>query len=136
MISRRKVLSSGALLAFGAIAWSCKEKTNESASTSSASQTTAKSGPLEPTEPVDPAFRGCSKSCGSRSAKDRQEAKAQPGAQPGDATFCPVSGAVFRITSQTPKRDARGKTLWFCCDSCAAFFSSHEADVLEKRGIV
>ena len=121
-----------------AIASSCKEGAREDQRATSQG-TPSKTGPLEPTDPVDPAFQGCSKSCGSRSAKDRSEAKKQGGevaVTPGEATYCPVSGAVFRVTSQTPKREARGKTLYFCCDSCAAFFTSHEADVLAKRGIV
>jgi YHS domain-containing protein len=96
---------------------------------------TAASGPLLPSETVDPAFTGCARSCGSRSAKDRAEARAQPGASPGDAVYCPVSGAIFRITDATVHRESRGKTLYFCCDMCAAFFMQHEAEVLEKRGL-
>jgi YHS domain-containing protein len=90
---------------------------------------------LAPTDPVDPAFEGCRGSCGSRSAKDRREARTQPGAGPGDAVFCPVSGAVFRISDTTQKRESHGKTLYFCCQACAVWFSEHEADVLTKRGI-
>ncbi len=107
----------------------------------SSTRTTTTKGALAPTDPVDPAFEGCGHSCGSRSAKDRREARPQPGPNVGDATYCPVSGAVFRIGEKTPKREiearapSRQQTLWFCCDSCAAFFSQHEADVLAKRGI-
>jgi hypothetical protein len=97
--------------------------------------TTTTNEPLAPSAPVDPAFTGCAKSCGSRSAKDRADARAQPGAAPGDAVYCPVSGAVFRITDKTPLRESRGKTLYFCCDSCATWFSQHEVEVLAKRGL-
>jgi YHS domain-containing protein len=88
-----------------------------------------------PSESVDPAFDGCAHACGSRSAKDRREARPQPGVARGDATYCPVSGAVFRITDTTPHRESRGNTLFFCCESCAAFFTQHEAEVLAKRGL-
>jgi hypothetical protein len=90
---------------------------------------------IEADEAVDQAFTGCTKSCGSRSAKDRREAKPQPGVSPGDITFCPVSGAVFRVANETPSRDARGMRLYFCCESCAAFFKDNEAKVLAMRGI-
>jgi hypothetical protein len=95
----------------------------------------AETRPLEPSDSVDPAFTACSKSCGLRSAKDRREARLQPGASAGDAVFCPVSGAVFRIGEKTPRREARGQVLYFCCESCAAWFTGHEAEVLAKRGI-
>lgn len=91
---------------------------------------------LAASAPVDPAFEGCKKSCGSSALVDRSKVRVQPGATIGDAAYCPVSGAVFRITEETPRRDARGKTLFFCCPSCAAWFVEHEAEVLAKRGLV
>jgi len=93
----------------------------------------AHSDVLAASEAVDPAFSGCKKSCGLHAARDFREARAQPGAALGDAVFCPVSGAVFRVGEETPKRDVRGKTLYFCCPACAAWFGEHEADVLRKR---
>lgn len=125
MLSRRNSFSLGLVLLTA-----CK---SEPASTTSTTTTT--NGPLAPSDPIDPAFKGCAHSCGSRSAKDRREARPQPGAQTGDAVFCPVSGAVFRINEKTPSREARGSRFYLCCDSCAAFFSQNEASVLAKRGI-
>ena len=107
----------------------------DSASTKPAGSTTATATPLTPSDPVDPAFEGCGHSCGSRSAKDHKEARPQPGVAPGDATYCPVSGAVFRITDKTQKRESHGNTLYFCCEACAVFFTQHEAEVLAKRGL-
>ena len=129
MIARRALLLCAPLAALATLA-ACS-KADPPAPTSSSTT----SAPLAPSDSIDPAFTGCGKSCGSRSAKDRREARAQPGAAPGDAVYCPVSGAVFRITDTTQHREARGKTLYFCCEQCANWFSEHEADVLAKRGL-
>jgi YHS domain-containing protein len=121
MLSRRSLLLSIPLLSLLA----CTPKKEERASAG-----------LDPSDTVDPAFSGCQKSCGLHGAKDRREAKRQPGVAPGDATFCPVSGAVFRIAAETPKRTVHGgMTLYFCCEACAAWFTQHEAEVLAKRGL-
>ncbi len=98
-------------------------------------ETESRSAALDPSESVDPAFDGCARSCALRSARDRAQARAQPGANKGDAVFCPVSGAVFRVGDDTPRRVARGHVLFFCCEACAAFFSQHESEVLAKRGL-
>lgn len=98
-------------------------------------KTGSRGAALDPSESVDPAFDGCARSCGLRSARDRAQAKPQPGANKGDAVFCPVSGAVFRIADDSPRRVARGTVLFFCCEACAAFFSQHESEVLAKRGL-
>lgn len=126
MLSRRTFV----LVALASAACSKAEppKTNPAASA-----TTAEA--LAPSEPVDPAFDGCGHSCGSRSAKDRREARPQPGVGPGDATYCPVSGAVFRIGEATQRRESRSGTLYFCCQACASFFAEHEALVLAKRNL-
>jgi hypothetical protein len=94
---------------------------------------------LAPSDSVDPAFEGCSKSCGSRSAKDRASARPQPGVEPGETTFCPVSGAVFMVKQESPHFDVtvRGesKKLYFCCEACAKWFQEHRDEVLSKRGL-
>lgn len=94
---------------------------------------------IAPSAPVDPAFSACQKSCGSRSAKDRANAKAQPGAEPGDSSFCPVSGAVFMIKQDSPSHEitVKGETkkLFFCCPDCAKWFAQHEDEVLRARGL-
>jgi len=122
MLSRRGLFLAIAVSAFST---ACREKEKAHAQT----------GALEATDAVDPAFVGCSQSCGLHSGRERKLARAQPGANEGDVTFCPVSGAVFRVTPQTPQRAARGKVLFFCCEACAAFFTQHEAQVLERRGL-
>jgi YHS domain-containing protein len=134
-ISRRMIIVGAPLTAiFAALASAGCSKGEGDAGAKPATSSTATT-PLAPSQPVDPAFTGCAKSCGSRSAKDRAEARAQPGAVPGDAVFCPVSGAVFRINDTTQNRESRGKTLYFCCEACALWFTAHESDVLAKRGL-
>lgn len=86
-------------------------------------------------ESVDPAFEGCKSACGSRSPALRATARAQPGAVLGDVVFCPVSGAVFRVNEGAQRREVLGKTLYFCCASCAAYFDAHRDEVLAARGI-
>jgi hypothetical protein len=124
MLSRRDVMLA---LPLSAIALSCRREPSPTAD--------AENTVLAPSDSVDPAFRGCSRSCGLRSAKDRAQARTQPGANKGDAVYCPVSGAVFRVTDESPHRVARGQLLFFCCQSCATFFSGHETEVLAKRGL-
>ena len=93
-----------------------------------------KNGRLEPWEPVDVAFTGCSEGvCGLRGRN--AQAVAQPGAQPGQWVYCPVSGAVFRIKDTSPKADVHGKTLYICCDACARYFAQNRDRVLALRGL-
>jgi YHS domain-containing protein len=54
----------------------------------------------------------------------------------GDATHCAVSGAVFVIEESSPKAEADGKPVYFCCGSCEAYFQKHRDEVLAKRGWV
>ena len=86
-------------------------------------------------EPVDSSFAGCAQSCGLGKRGPRDDAHAQPGAAVGGLVYCPVSGAVFKVKEDSAKRTASGKTLYFCCEACATYFTSHEREVLAKRGI-
>lgn len=131
MLSRRELVVALPLSAF---ACACK-RDHAPESRRPPAEAKAQSGALDPSESVDPAFNGCARSCGLRSARDRAQARPQPGASKGDGVFCPVSGAVFRIGDETPRRVARGHALFFCCEACAVFFSQHESEVLAKRGI-
>ena len=91
-------------------------------------------GRLEPWEPVDVAFRGCSEgACGVRGRNER--AVAQPGARPGQYVYCPVSGAVFRTKDSSLRGDVDGKTLYFCCAGCARYFAQNRDRVLALRGL-
>ena len=45
----------------------------------------------------------------------------------GDLTRCPVSGAVFRVSADTPRVEHSGRTHWVCCDGCAEKFRESPA---------
>lgn len=131
MLSRRQALL---VLPVSATLLACRRDSSSDGKNSTA-QTSGRAGALDPSESVDPAFNGCQRSCGLRSASERARARPQPGANSRDNVFCPVSGAVFRVTDDSPHRTARGQLLFFCCEACAGFFTEHEADVLKKRGL-
>ncbi len=91
-------------------------------------------GRLEPWEPVDVAFRGCSDGgCGIRGRNAR--AVVQPGARPGQYVYCPVSGAVFQIKDSTLQVDVHGKTLYLCCSGCARYFAENRDQILALRAL-
>jgi len=92
-------------------------------------------GVLAAWEPVDPGFAGCQQSCGMGRGVLKADAHPQPGARAGDVVYCPVSGAVFPVSEQSTRREWGGKTLYFCCAACAAYFDAHQAEVLAKRGL-
>lgn len=60
---------------------------------------------------------------------------AQPHAAVGDHTHCPVSGALFEVNASSPRRIVDGKTLFFCCEACANYFSANSEHVLAVRGL-
>ncbi len=94
----------------------------------------AKGSKLSPWEPVDAAFKGCSEGvCGMRGRNP--QAVVQPGAKVGDLTYCPVSGAVFRIKESSQRVDVHGKTLYLCCEACARYFAQSQERVLALRGL-
>jgi len=89
---------------------------------------------LDPWEPVDVAFKGCSEGvCGTRGRHAR--AVAQPGVQMGQYVYCPVSGAAFVVKETSRRAEVNGKTLWLCCDACARYFAENRARVLALRGL-
>lgn len=95
---------------------------------------TSQGSRLDPWEPVDAAFNGCSEGvCGMRGRN--AQAVAQPGAAPGQYVYCPVSGAVFRVKDSSPHADVRGKTLYLCCDACARHFAQNGQRVVALRGL-
>jgi YHS domain-containing protein len=95
----------------------------------------AKSAKLDPWEPVDPVFKGCSEvgSCGMRGRNPR--AVVQPGAEEGDYTYCPVSGASFRVKESSLHAEVGGRLVYFCCEACARHFAQNRDRVLALRGI-
>ena len=98
------------------------------------SEATARAHRLEPWEPVDPAFNGCSEGVCGRRGRNPQ-AVVQPGAKPGQYTYCPVSGAVFRITDASLHADVNGKPVYLCCEACARYFAQNRDRVLALRGL-
>lgn len=57
----------------------------------------------------------------------------QPDAKEGQRTYCPVSGVVFEIKGSSPRRDLDGRPLYFCCESCAGYFSTHRERIAQLR---
>ena len=103
-------------------------------STVTTPEPTVKNGRLDPWEPVDIAFKGCSEGvCGMRGRN--AQAVTQPGAQPGQYVYCPVSGAVFQIKDSSQRADVKGKTGYLCCEGCARYFAQHRDHVLALRGL-
>ena len=110
------------------------EESPKGSSIVTAPEPTAKSGRLEPWEPVDAAFKGCSEGvCGMRGRN--AQAVAQPGAQVGQYVYCPVSGAVFQVKDTSQRVDVKGKTLYLCCEGCARYFAQHRDRVLALRNL-
>lgn len=90
---------------------------------------------LQPAEPVDPSFAGCARSCGAKGDFATADVVVQPTASVGDLAYCPVSGAVFAVTGASPRCFVGDAGLYFCCATCAKYFSKHEDGVLARRGI-
>lgn len=90
---------------------------------------------LEPWETIDERFNGCAGGCGLRMAGPTDDVVAQPGVAPGQSTYCLVSGVAFKVQETTVRRQVGGKTLYFCCEGCAAYFTANQASVLAARGI-
>jgi YHS domain-containing protein len=58
---------------------------------------------------------------------------AQPGAEVGDITRCPVSGEVFLVTEDTTFLDHEGQDVFFCCSSCIRRFQRDPVRYLEGQ---
>ena len=52
---------------------------------------------------------------------------------PGEKAYCPVSGVVFEVKKDGARRSVGDRTFFFCCESCANFFSENQARVLSAR---
>ena len=62
---------------------------------------------------------------------DPADVVAQPGAEVGDITRCPVSGEVFVVTADSTFLDHEGQDVYFCCSSCIRRFQRDPARYLE-----
>ena len=68
----------------------------------------------------DPAMSGvCRFSCGTKSKYDARDVLAQPGAEAGKLTQCPVSGVVFAVDQDRPRVRVGNDEYVTCCDKCA-----------------
>lgn len=90
---------------------------------------------LEPWETFNEGFNGCAGGCGMRMEGPTEGVIAQPGGTVGQYTYCPVSGVAFEIKATTVHRTIGNATLYFCCESCAAYFTANQASILAARGI-
>jgi copper chaperone CopZ len=128
----KKIAASVSETGYAASVKGAEEPQKDSSSTKP--QEPAKGNQLRPWEPVDAAFKGCSEGvCGVRGRNP--QAVVQPGAKVGDLTYCPVSGAVFRIKESSQRIDVHGNTLYLCCEACARYFAQNKDRVLALRGL-
>jgi hypothetical protein len=130
-------LYSALLVGLG-VAAGCNEDRNRSAPTEPqrAACAPATSGAESCTEgaaspkplPVKEASAFCKEACDD-AGRSFDESKVVPltHAKVGDLTRCPVSGAVFRISADTPRVEHSGRTHFVCCDGCASKFRESPA---------
>jgi YHS domain-containing protein len=59
----------------------------------------------------------------------------QPGAEQGQQAYCPVSGVVFQVKDSSPHREVDGRPVYFCCESCANYFTANRERVIAARGL-
>ena len=68
----------------------------------------------------DPAMSGvCRFACATKLKYDAKNVLAQPGAQTGKLTQCPVSGVVFAVDANRPHVRIGKDEYVTCCDQCA-----------------
>ena len=68
----------------------------------------------------DPAMSGvCRFACATKLKYDPKSVVAQPGAQTGKLTQCPVSGVVFAVDAKRPHVRIGKDEYVTCCDKCA-----------------
>lgn len=69
----------------------------------------------------DPVMSGvCRYACATKLEYDAKSVLAQPGAQAGKLTQCPVSGVVFAVDAHRPHVRIGQDEYVTCCDRCAA----------------
>jgi YHS domain-containing protein len=59
----------------------------------------------------------------------------QPGAPIGQHAYCPVSGVTFEVKDSSPRIELDGKTIYFCCSGCEAYFAQHQERIVALRGL-
>lgn len=120
------LMSSGGQAAFAGDACgpsSCAPKAKGASASSctaaqGASACEAPNGKL--TGNFDPAMSGvCKFACATKLKHDSKDVLAQPGAQLGKLTQCPVSGVVFVVDAHRPHVKVAGSEYVTCCEGCA-----------------
>src|SRR5688500_6467120 len=91
----------------------CGDTTAPAPTPAAAAAAPAAAGAIEPWMPVNAAFAGCQGACGAAVTAPDPDVVAQPGANIGQRTFCPVSGAVFRVEATHHHAEVGGQRLWF-----------------------
>jgi YHS domain-containing protein len=112
----------------------CKGRSTAEAEPPPAAAASIAASPPALWESIDESFKGCEGECGARVTSNEAGVTAQPGAAMGDRTFCPVSGVVFEVKASSPHREVDGRTVYFCCETCAAYFSRNSERVIAARG--
>jgi len=46
-----------------------------------------------------------------------------------------VSGVIFLVKEGSAHREVGGKPVYFCCETCASYFTEHAAHVTSVRGL-
>jgi len=69
----------------------------------------------------------CRFSCAAQEPYREADVAAQPGAQPGQLTRCPVSGVVFHVDEKRPHVRLADHDYVFCCDICEKKFRADPA---------
>ena len=67
----------------------------------------------------DLAMAGCRFACATKLKHDTKTVVAQPGANDGKLTHCPVSGVVFNVDAKRPHVRFGADEYVTCCDTCA-----------------
>ena len=67
----------------------------------------------------DVAMAGCRFACATQAEYSAESVVAQPGAQDGRLTQCPVSGVVFNVDAMRPHVGVGEDEYVTCCDACA-----------------
>jgi hypothetical protein len=74
----------------------------------------------EPGGSFDPTMSGvCQSTCSEQEPYKVGDIVAQPGVLAGDLTRCPVSGVVFRVDAERPRRTIASHEYVVCCEGCA-----------------
>src|SRR5262245_36311240 len=77
-----------------------------------------------PRDTPDPDMAQVCTACASAHVVAKDPVVAQPGAQDGLVSRCPVSGVTFQVDSTRPAVEHEGHTYRFCCAGCARMFRS------------